>query len=66
MQISIRKVAILNCVENGIMQTEFVTWKSQGEAVENDDRMHLMHNGSLIVFDPHTLQVNTDIFDKFN
>jgi hypothetical protein len=48
------------------MQTEFVTWKSQGEAVENDDRMHLMHNGSLIVFDPHTLQVNTDIFDKFN
>ena len=45
------QLTILNCLKDGEIQRRHVIWKLDGNLINNlDDSMHVMNNGSLILF----------------
>uniref|UniRef100_F1KPK8 Hemicentin-2 n=1 Tax=Ascaris suum TaxID=6253 RepID=F1KPK8_ASCSU len=49
---STQHIAVLTCLEDGIPQSESVTWTIHGEPVNNEDnKLHIMNNRSLVIFD---------------
>ncbi|VDK66755.1 unnamed protein product, partial [Anisakis simplex] len=55
---NIQHIALLTCFENGIPQREGVTWAIHGDQLNKDDeKIHLMNNGSLVIFDANNVSV---------